>query len=251
MSKSENLIHIIADDRECKSEVIASLSQIEDVDLNIRRLPIGDYKIDNRLIIERKTLKDFAISVIDGRLFKQTIRLANSNSKVVLILEGTASDTVELGVTREAMQGALITFSLILGIPVLRSKDPYETAQLIVYTARQIESIARDGMQRRGYRPKNKRKRQLFILQGLPGVGPERAVRLLARFGSVEAVVSASIDDLQTVEGIGKNIAEKIRWAVSERVPPSSSKPFDSGPSSVETASLEAQPIIANTSQEQ
>lgn len=216
MSKSENLIHIIADDRECKSEVIASLSQIEDVDLNIRRLPIGDYKIDNRLIVERKTLKDFAISVIDGRLFKQTIRLANSNSKVVLILEGTVSDTGELGVTREAMQGALITVSLILGIPVLRSKNSSETVKLIVFMARQVKSMAGGSIQRHGYRPKGIRNRQLFILQGLPGVGPERAGRLLDRFGSVEAVISASIDDLQTVEGIGKSIAEKIKWAVSE-----------------------------------
>jgi ERCC4-type nuclease len=156
---------------------------IENVDVCIRRLSMGDYQIDNRLVVERKTLKDFAVSIIDGRLFKQTIFLANSNSKSVLILEGTVSDTVEIGVTREAMQGALITVSLILGIPVLRSKDPSETAKLIVYIGRQIESMAGDGMQRHGYRPKTKRKRQLFILQGLPGVGSEKAERLLARFG--------------------------------------------------------------------
>ncbi len=122
MLKNNLPIHIIADDRECKSEVIESLSQIEDVDVCVRRLSLGDYQIDNRLLVERKTLKDFAISIIDGRLFKQTIRLANSNSKGVLLLEGTISNTVELGVTREAIQGALITVSLILGIPVLRSK---------------------------------------------------------------------------------------------------------------------------------
>ena len=154
------------------------------------------------------------------------IRLANSKSNGVLILEGTASDTVDIGMTREAMQGALITVSLILGIPILRSKDPSETANLIVYIARQIESMTSGGVQRHGYQPKGIRYRQLYILQGLPGVGRERADRLLDRFGSVEAVISAGIDDLQTVDGIGKNIAEKIKWAVSERVPPNSPKPF-------------------------
>ncbi|MGD8294968.1 MAG: ERCC4 domain-containing protein, partial [Desulfobacterales bacterium] len=98
-------IHIIADDRECKSEVIQSLLQIEDVDVSIERLTMGDYQIDNRLLVERKTLKDFAISIIDGRLFKQMIRLANSKSKSVLILEGTAGDIADLGITREALQG--------------------------------------------------------------------------------------------------------------------------------------------------
>ncbi len=56
--------------------------------------------------------------------------LANSNAKGVLILEGTAGDIADIGMTREAMQGALITVSLILGLPVLRSKHPSETARL-------------------------------------------------------------------------------------------------------------------------
>jgi len=234
MSKSNAPIKITADDRECKSDVIRALSEIENVDVDIRRLSVGDYQIGRRVIIERKTLKDFAISVIDGRLFKQMIYMANSKSEGVLILEGTTRDTVEIGIAREAMQGALITVSLIIGIPVLRSKNPTETANLIVYIGRQIESIASGGVQRHGYQPKGLRYRQRYILQGLPGVGRERADRLLDRFGSVEAVISAGIDDLQTVDGIGQNIAEKIKWAVCERVPSNSPKRFDSRPSSVE-----------------
>ncbi len=247
MQKQDNLAHIVADDRERKSDVIELLLEIENVEVDIRRLSIGDYQIGKRVIIERKTLKDFAISVIDGRLFKQMIYLANSKFEGVLILEGTSSDSIEIGVTREAMQGALINVSLIMGIPVLRSKNPAETAKLIVFIARQIESITNGGVQRHGYQPKGIRYRQRYILQGLPKVGRERADRLLDRFGSVEAVVSASIDDLQTVDGIGKNIAEKIKWSVSERVLPRSSKPFESESSSVETVSLAAQPIIADT----
>ena len=166
------------------------------------------------------------------------IRLANSNSKCVLILEGMVSETAELGMTREALQGALITVSLILGIPVLRSKDPSETAKLIVYIGRQIESMAMGGVQRHGYRPKNKRKRQLFILQGLPGIGRERAERLLARFGSVEVAISASSGELQTVDGIGKSIADKIKWTVSEPVSPYYSMSFGPEPSFAETITL-------------
>ncbi len=251
MLKNNAPINITADDREHKSEVIKSLMGIENVEVCIRRLSIGDYQIGSRVIVERKTLKDFAISIVDGRLFKQMIRLANSTFAGVLTLEGTVSDTVDIGMTREAMQGALITVSLILGIPVLRSKDPSETARLIVYIGRQIESMARGGVHRHGYRPKNKRKRQLFILQGLPGVGPERAGRLLDRFGSVEAVISASSSELQSVEGIGKGIADKIRWAVDEQESPYFSRPF--GPeisSSAEALSLETKTITSSTKQE-
>ena len=89
MLKNDHAVDIIADDREQKSDVIQFLSVIEHVNVSIRRLSIGDYRIDNRLIVERKTLRDFATSIIDGRLFKQTICLANSNLMGVLIIEGT------------------------------------------------------------------------------------------------------------------------------------------------------------------
>ena len=250
MCKNKDPLYIIADDREQKSEVIKSLMGIENVEVSIRRLPIGDYQIDNRVIVERKTLKDFAISIIDGRLFKQMIRLANSNSKSALILEGTVSDTAEIGMTREAMQGALITVSLILGTPVLRSKDPSETARLMVYIGRQIDSLVRGGLSRHGYRPKGKRRTQLFILQGLPGIGPEKADRLLKRFGTVKAAVSASSSELQSVDGIGKSIADKIKWAVSERVSPYSSRPFGPEPSLTEAVALETKTITSDTKQE-
>jgi len=250
MVRVDQTIHIIADDREQKSEVIRSLLEIENIAVRIQRLAIGDYQVDSRVIVERKTLKDFAISIIDGRLFKQTIRLANSNLMGVLILEGTNRDTADLGIARQAMQGALITVSLILGIPVLRSKDPSETAKLMVYIGRQIESMAMGGVQRHGYRPKNKRKRQLFILQGLPGVGPERAERLLARFGSVEDAISASSSELQSVDGIGKSIADKIKWAVSGQVPPYFSRPLGPKPSSLEAVTLETKTITSDTAQE-
>jgi predicted nucleotidyltransferase len=92
----------------------------------------GDYIVDRQLSFERKTLQDFAYSIVDGRLFKQAIRLANSKLKAVLILEGTVKDMAAIGVRREAIQGALITISLILGIPVLRSQSPSESARFFL-----------------------------------------------------------------------------------------------------------------------
>jgi len=220
MLKNNRTFNIISDDREQKSEVIQCLLGIENVTVRIRRLSIGDYQIDKRVVVERKTLRDFAIAIIDGRLFKQAIRLANSNLTGVLIIEGTNRDITDLSITREAIQGALITVSMILGIPVLRAIDAAETSKLLVFMARQINLLANDGIQRHGYRPKTKRKRQLFILQGLPGIGYERAVRLLDTFGSVERVISASSEELQVIEGIGKKIADNIRWVVGEQIVP-------------------------------
>ena len=211
-------LDIVADDRERESEVIESLRGISNVTVYVERLAAGDYLADRRILFERKTLQDLARSIVDGRLFKQMVRLAKSKHKAVLILEGTGKDAEGLGVHREALQGALITISLILSIPVLRSMTPAETARLIVYAARQIASLGKEGYQRAGYRPTSQKGRQLYILQGLPGVGHERALRLLEKFGSVEGVMRAGRDELQTVEGIGAKTADRIRWAVSEKI---------------------------------
>lgn len=215
---NEEAVAIVADDRERESMVIESLRGIANVSVCVERLASGDYLADHRILFERKTLQDLARSIVDGRLFKQMVRLAKSKYKAVLILEGTGKDAEGLGVRREALQGALITISLILGMPVLRSMAPEETARLIVYAARQIQFLGKASYPRPGYRPKTKKGRQLYILQGLPGVGHERALRHLEKFGSVEGVMRASRDELQAVEGIGAKTSDRIRWAVSEKI---------------------------------
>jgi ERCC4-type nuclease len=86
----------------------------------------------------------------------------------------------------------------------------------MVYAARQIRLITSGTLPRKVKRPRGKCRTQLHLLQGLPGVGPERARCLLESFGSVEAVVTASTHELLKVSGIGVYTAEAIRWAVSE-----------------------------------
>ena len=212
-------ILIIADDREPKT-VLAALRDLPGVQVTVRRLSLGDYLVDGRLLVERKTLPDFALSVVDGRLFTQAARLAASELPVALILEGSAAHLAATGIRREALQGALISVALVFGLPILRSADPEETARILLYATTQMRAVATGALPRPGRRPKGKPRTQLRILQGLPGIGPERAQRLLENFGTVEAVLQADAETLQKIQGIGKKTAEAIRWAVSEASEP-------------------------------
>ncbi|WP_049922288.1 excinuclease ABC subunit C [Halopiger djelfimassiliensis] len=49
------------------------------------------------------------------------------------------------------------------------------------------------------------------VLDEVPGVGPETRKRLLGRFGSVENVRDASLEDLRSVPGVGEKTAETIK----------------------------------------
>jgi len=53
------------------------------------------------------------------------------------------------------------------------------------------------------------------VLDAIPDIGPARRTMLLKHFGSARQVRNASVDDLQNVPGIGKELAEKIHAALS------------------------------------
>ncbi|MFP4611669.1 MAG: ERCC4 domain-containing protein [Thiohalophilus sp.] len=214
-------VSIVADDREARGGVIDVLHDMPEFSVRIERLPVGDYRVDNRFLFERKTLPDLVASIASGRLFQQALRLAGVRSwRTAMILEGTAREIEDCGMRREAIQGALVTVSLFLGLPLLRTRCARETASVMLFAARQGRAVASGGLPRQGKRPRGKRALQSYLLQGLPGIGPARAARLLAHFGSVEAVLTADRDEIEAVAGIGRHTAALVRWAVEESALP-------------------------------
>jgi ERCC4-type nuclease len=201
------MVSVVVDERERPSGVPALLESFDDVDLTERRLPSGDYDVGNGALVERKTVRDLHLTIINGRFWRQ-LRAIRSAPWPYLVVEGTSLDAGPLD--PNAVRGVLIAAS-DLGTIIVQTRGPRDTALWLYRIALRRRRAAHRDRPTYAQRPKSIADTvPEAVLAAIPGISVHRARALLAKFGTVRAVADATRLELTAVAGVGEQTATSI-----------------------------------------
>lgn len=178
----------------------------------------GGYEIP----VERKTAQDFVASIVDGRIFLQAYMMSTVAPISYIVIEGIITEALmERAFPRTAYIGALSSLALKVSpygqhgrISIINLDNIYDTALFLKNLHKQLEEKKLHRLPRLSgleKRTLDKKGVLILMLQAIPGVGPEKAQLLVEKFGSLKAIMEASVASLASVPGIGPRLAQRIK----------------------------------------
>jgi ERCC4-type nuclease len=207
---------IVVDHQEKRSRNHERLSSLGFLVI-ITTLPVGDY-ILNGIAIERKTIADFCGSLSDGSLNQQQYELSHNFKYSILAIIGIPSiELVEVNFPRRSF------FSATVGVATKRAMDGkqgeilpwhFETEEDfclildILWKRSQGTKIRYPGIQKQRFFSKEEVSEAIVAL--IPGIGNKYAKILMKKFGSVQELSLAGVDEMSKIKGVGKKKAESI-----------------------------------------
>jgi len=178
-------------------------------------LNAGDYIVDDYLI-ERKRWSELAgrLSTNENDLFLQLVAVKTAAEEEgltpVLLLEGD----MDRGLAETRMNLKYI-FSALAGI--FQMGIYFFITPEREYTARWLADLEKDSTSSKPRAIRNtpkvpKEEWDRYIVEGFQGIGPSTATGLLREFKTVQNIMTAEIEDLKQVDGVGTKTAEKIYY---------------------------------------
>lgn len=230
---------IIVDYRERGSGVVEALAKLG-APLSFEKLEVGDYLILGEVIVERKSCNDFLTSIVDKRLFEQARLMLQTQRKPVMIVEGDFAEVLAYRrIGYPQIYGAIAAL-IDMGVSVLRTGTPSETAYAIYYMyKRYAEPSKRSYLKPVKIKVLKDNKSieniQLNMIASIPGISRELAHRILMHFKTPRRFFKASPSELRRVEGLGRERIARIVEVLDTIYPPaylSGGGPSEGGPDS-------------------
>ena len=197
-------------------------------------LPIGDCLLvtaESAVLVERKTVNDFIVSIRSNRMWDQLLRMMTVNEVLgyeikrrMLLIHGRFDHYMRnLALSHDEctkywaqLMGAYLEVIYVYNTPIIHAEDDVALQSFVKISMKREESGSNDRLpEARWFRkparadlPKKDRKK--YILSAIPQIGPRLAENLLLHFETISSVASASIEELQRVPKIGQKKAKLI-----------------------------------------
>ena len=190
------------------------------LDVSVQELLVGDYVFDDKVCFELKMMNDFIKSIQDHRVFNQSIDMAETYDYNFVIIVGNESTRAKyLAITRnyrpvtvQQYLGAIA--SLNRYVTVIESCSDYiEEAYYRMHI--QAKKCLNGKPIVKKFPRKDKNACLNFLCHDIHGINYKKARPLVDAYNlkSIEDLKQLSIEDLCQIDGIGENIAKRIKEA--------------------------------------
>lgn len=202
---------VIAIDNREPQELVDAITKY-DVEVDYKRLEVGDILIGDQDVWERKTMADLIRSLQDGSVWVQLKNMKKDYKNTMLLLEGELPGDlpVQAKMLKKRLRMSIGSIRYDWKVPVDRTDCISDTAMFVVAYYSRI-----DREKRKFYRPVKKQKTDPYdiasdLLCTLPGIGRIKAEELLAIHGNVKNTINLLPKDFSKTKGISIDKANKI-----------------------------------------
>ena len=187
------------------------------VNTQITTLKDGDVSLmlNNKkiLLIERKTMADFAGSYITGHLQDQAIRMNDEYDYYATIVYGDVKTLKRIPtlkrITQKSIDKMTENIEILYKCPVFFVENEVQYLMKIMDIA---ETVTKANAQVTAKPKVSMSKRpDVYILRCQRGIGEKMALLLLKEFGSPQKVLNASRDELKNIKGVGDRAVKEIK----------------------------------------
>jgi len=208
---------ILIDYREDK-EVVRLIETLE-IPYEITNLKVGDYLINDSVLIERKTVSDYSGSLKSQHLFNQAYQMSMNYPRSYIVIVGNIMDLYgEDYLSRESYISSLSSLNIRVApegemgfVTTINVDNEYDFTLLLKYIhEKHSETKFRSMSPLLGGKKKGSEFMIYDIVSRFPNVGEELAKRILTEFKTIKNIVNSDEKTISKVNGIGKKKSEDL-----------------------------------------
>ncbi len=188
-------------------------------------LSCGDYAAEdsngNRVVIERKEIKDYISSLFEGRLDDQLGRLAQEDCPILVISgeleEYYESVPGESKFTKDQFYGSLSACIVRYGLRcVIWNQCEHAHEDTLGIITKVLEHVSKGQLDKIPKRKKREFNNQIGFVRELTGCPQDTAIEMIKFYGTVRKIIEAPIEDLKSFRGMGPKRLARLEMLLDE-----------------------------------